>query len=152
MAALAARAGRVAGGGGAVPSRRLVGRLPGVALAVIALAGVTATGVLQVMQASRAASSGYEIGRLEDQRARLNAEIRLLEVEVASMSHSDRVRQQATDRLAMVPPDRSVRVSIGVPAPRGVPLPGRYVQDVEVVGPLQRPWWAKLLESLPVVH
>ncbi len=151
MAAAAVRAGRPAGGG-AVPARRLLGRLPGVALATLALTVVTATGVLQVMQASRAASSGYEIGRLEDQRDRLNAEIRLLEVEVANMSHSDRVRQQATDRLGMVPPERSLRVAVGVAAPRGMPLPARYAPEVEVLGPMQRPWWAMLLESLPVIH
>jgi cell division protein FtsL len=151
MAAAAVRPGRVPASG-AVPARRLLGKLPGAASAVLALAIVTGTGVLQVMQASSAASAGYEIGRLEQERDRLNAEIRLLEVEVANMSHSDRVLQQATDRLGMVPPTSSVRVAVGVPAPRGIPVPNRFAPPVEVVGPMQRPWWAMLLESLPVVH
>ncbi len=151
MAAAAVRSGRVATGG-AIPSRRLLGRLPGVALATLALTIATGTGVLQVMQASRAASSGYEVGRLEEQRDNLEAEIRLLEVDVANMAHSDRVQQQATDRLGMVPAEKSIRVAVGVAAPRGMPLPSRYAPAVEVVGPLQRPWWAKLLESLPVVR
>jgi cell division protein FtsL len=151
MAAAAARQGRLPAGG-AVPARRLLGKLPGVALSVAALTIVTATGVLQVMQASSAASAGYEIGRLEDERDRLNAEIRLLEVEVANMSHTDRVVQQATERLGMVPPTASVRVAVGVPAPRGMPVPNRFAPPVEVVGPMQRPWWAILLESLPTIR
>ena len=90
--------------------------------------------------------------RLNVQSDRLNAEIRLLEVEVANMAHSDRVYQQATDRLGMVSPTATVRVAVGVTAPEGVPVPSRFTPAVEVVGPLQRPWWAKLLESLPPVR
>lgn len=149
MAAAALRRAPVTG---AVPARRLLGRLPGVALAILALTIVTGTGVLQVMQASEAASAGYDIGRLEQERDRLNAEIRLLEVEVANMAHSDRAYQQATDRLGMVSPTATVRVAVGVTAPEGVPVPSRFTPAVEVVGPLQRPWWAKLLESLPPVR
>ncbi len=149
MAAAAIRRAPVSG---AVPARRLLGRLPGFTLAVLALTLVTATGVLQVMQASQAASAGYDINRLEDERDHLNAEIRLLEVEVANMSHSDRVYQQATERLGMVQPTATVRVAVGVAAPEGVPIPSRFTPPVEVIGPLQRPWWAKLLESLPPVR
>lgn len=149
---MAAAALRRAPARGAVPARRLLGRFPGVALSILALTVVTGTGVLQVMQASEAASAGYAIGRLEDERDHLNAEIRLLEVEVANMAHSDRVYQQATDRLGMVTPTATVRVAVGVTAPEGVPVPSRFTPPVEVVGPLQRPWWAKLLESLPPVR
>ncbi|MSP21629.1 MAG: hypothetical protein EXR66_01160 [Dehalococcoidia bacterium] len=134
---------------GAVPSFGLLRRLPGLMLASLALAAVAGVGLLQVMQSSRAASAGYEIGRLEDRRDELSAQIRLLEVDVANMSHSDRIRQQATTRLGMVPAERTIRVAVGVPAPRVAPLPERYVPPVEVIGPLPRPWWITLLESLP---
>jgi cell division protein FtsL len=148
MAAAIARQGaRLASG--AIPSPRLASRLPGLALGLLALTAVAGVGLLQVMQSSRAASAGYEIGRLEDRRDELNAQIRLLEVEVANMSHSDRIREQATTRLGMVPADRTIRVAVGVPAPRVAPLPERYVPAVQVVGPLPRPWWMTLLESIP---
>ncbi len=149
---MASAALRRAPAAGVIPARRLIGRLPGAALSILALSLVMLTGGLQVMQASQAASAGYEIGRLERERDRLNAEIRLLEVEVANMAHSDRVLQQATERLGMVQPTTSVRVAVGVAAPQGIPIPSRFTPPLEVVGPLQRPWWAKVLESLPPVR
>lgn len=147
MAAATIRAGTRAGSG-AVPSMRLLRRLPGLLLASLALAAVAGVGLLQVLQSSRAASAGYEIRRLEDRRDELNAQIRLLEVEVANMSHSDRIYQQATTRLGMVPVERTMRVAVGVPAPRVAPLPERYVPAIEVIGPLPQPWWIGLLESV----
>ena len=148
MAAVTARSG-VHLGSGAIPALGLLNRLPSVLLASLALATVAGVGLLQVIQSSRAASAGYEIGRLEDRRAELNAQMRILEVEVANMSHSDRIRQQATTRLGMVPADRTITVAVGVPAPRVAPMPERYVPAVQVIGPLPRPWWTTLLESLP---
>jgi cell division protein FtsL len=147
MAAVTVRAGTRAGSG-AVPSMGLLRRLPGLFLASLALAAVAGVGLLQVLQSSRAASAGYEIHRLEDRRDELNAQIRLLEVEVANMSHSDRIQQQATTRLGMVPVERTMKVAVGVPAPRVAPLPERYVPAIEVIGPLPRPWWIGLLESV----
>jgi len=133
---------------GAVPSLGLLQQLPGLLLAALALGAVAGVGLLQVLQSSRAASAGYEIRRLEDQRDDLQAQTRLLEVEVANMAQADRIRQQATTRLGMVPADRTVRVAVGVPAPRVAPLPERYIPAVTVAAPTSPPWWSLLLENL----
>ena len=133
---------------GAVPSLGPLQRLPGLLLASLTLAAVGGVGVLQVLQSSRAASAGYEIRRLEDRRDELRAQTRLLEVEVANMAQADRIRQQATTRLGMVPVERSMRVAVGVPAPRVAPLPERYIPAISLVTPLAPPWWSSLLENL----
>jgi cell division protein FtsL len=148
MAAAAIPAGARAGSG-AVPAVGLLARLPGLLLASLALAAVAGLGLLQVLQSSETASAGYEIRRLEGRRDELNAQIRILEVEVANMSQSARIREQATTRLGMVPAERTARVAVGVPAPRVAPMPERYVPPVEALKPLPRPWWLTLLESLP---
>jgi cell division protein FtsL len=147
MAAVTARsAARTRGG--AVPSLGLLQRLPSLLFAALVLAGVAGIGLLQVLQSSRAASAGYEIRRLEDRRDELQSQTRLLEVEVANMAQSDRIRQQATTRLGMVPAERSMRVAVGVPAPRVAPLPERYIPAFNIVAPLPPPWWNLLLENL----
>ena len=134
--------------GGAVPSLGLLHQLPGLLLAALALGAVAGVGLLQVLQSSRAASAGYEIRRLEDQRDDLRAKTRLLEVEVANMAQADRIRQQATTRLGMVPAEQSMRVAVGVPAPRVAPLPERYIPAVKAIAPTNPPWWSLLLENL----
>jgi hypothetical protein len=112
------------------------------------LAAVAGVGLLQVLQSSRAASAGYEIRRLEDRRDELRSQTRLLEVEVANMAQADRIRQQATTRLGMVPAERSMRVAVGVPAPRVAPLPERYIPAITLAAPPVTPRWSLLLEKL----
>jgi len=124
-------------------------RLPGTLIAGIALLILAAVGLLQVLQTSRAATAGYELRALENERQTLGAQVRLLESEIAQQARADQVRKTAVERLGMVPPQRTVHVSVDTPAPARMPLPERYVVEPQ---PIQAPSlsiWEQLLRKLP---
>ena len=127
-------------------------RLPLMLLAGIILAGVTATGILQVMQTSRTATIGYDLRSLERERGTLGAEIRLLEAEIAQTSRIDEVRAAAIERLGMVEPRETMRIAVTEPAPRLIPLPERFVSVEAPPAPLPLTWWERLISRLPGVN
>ena len=114
--------------------------------ALLALAGV---GSLQVLQSSRTATAGYELRALQAQRAELGANVRLIEAEIAQMADLDEVYAAATERLGMIRPERSLRVTVGVPTPAVIPLPERYVEQAAPLPAEHVPWWERLLGSVP---
>jgi cell division protein FtsL len=118
-------------------------------LAALTLIAVTATGLFQVMQTSRAATIGYELRTLEAQRASLGAEVRLLEVEIARRSRIEQIRVEAVERLGMVMPEETVRIAVTVPAPAVIPMPERYVTAVPEQEPPSAAWWERLLRRVP---
>ncbi|MEZ4503220.1 MAG: hypothetical protein R3C39_11390 [Dehalococcoidia bacterium] len=124
-------------------------RLPTLALSALILGLVAGIGLFQVLQTSEVATAGYEIRALEVERDRLSAEIRLGEAEVAEMARGDRVRQEALERLGMVEPTHTVRVAVGAEAPSVIPLPARYVPQVEEPAPVVQPWWWDWLRRVP---
>ena len=130
-----------------------VPRFPTLLVSALLLAAVGGVGLLQVLQTSRAASMGYELTALERERAQLSAEVRLLEAGIAQAIHVDHIRQEAIARLGMVRPEQTLQVSVSAPAPRVVPLPERYVAEVEPPPALeQRSWWENLLRAAPWVE
>jgi cell division protein FtsL len=125
------------------------GHLPGTLIAGLALLVLAAVGLLQVLQTSRAATAGYELRALEDQRQALSAEVRLLEAEVAQQVRVEQIRKTAIERLGMVPPQQTLHITVDRPAPASMPLPERYVVDPQ---PLKAPSlsiWEQLLRRLP---
>lgn len=123
--------------------------LPGTLIAGVALLIVAAVGLLQVLQTSRAATAGYELRALEDQRQALSAEVRLLESQIAQQVRVEQVRKTAVERLGMVPPEQTLHITVDQPAPASIPLPERYVVDPQ---PLEAPSlsiWEQLLRRLP---
>jgi len=134
---------------GAVP----IPRFPTLLVSALLLAAVGGVGLLQVFQTSRAASMGYELTALERERAQLSAEVRLLEADIAQAIHVDHIRQEATTRLGMVRPEQTLQVHVGAPAPRVVPLPERYVAQVEAPPAVeQQTWWQTLLRNAPWIE
>ena len=126
-------------------------RLPLMFLAAIILAGVAATGILQVMQTSRTATIGYDLRSLERERSTLAAEIRLLEADIARSSRIDEIRAAAIERLGMIEPEETMRIAVTEPAPRLIPLPERFVSVETSPGPLPLTWWERLISRLPGV-
>lgn len=144
MAAIA-RAPEAAAGRGAVHAPRV----PALLLGGLALSVLAAVGLLQVLQTARTAGFGYELRAFERERATLSAEVRLLEAEIAQISRLDNVRNQAIERLGMVPAERTLRIAVSVPAPRVIPLPERYVGVEPAPAPAERTRWERLLGGLP---
>lgn len=110
---------------------------------------IATAGLLQVLQTSQVASTGFELRTLQSERTRLESEIRLLEAGVAERSQLERVRDEAVGRLGMVEPARTLRLTIDEPAPSAVPLPRRYVEPAPVIEEETAPWWEPLLERIP---
>jgi cell division protein FtsL len=110
---------------------------------------VAAVGLLQVLQTSRAATAGYELRALENERQTLSAEVRLLESEIAQQARVDQVRRTAIERLGMVPPEQTVHITVDTPAPASMPLPERYIVDPQPIEPPSLSIWEQLLRKLP---
>lgn len=127
----------------------LAPRVPLFLFGALLLAAAGAVGVFQVLQTSRAASMGYELRSLQQQRAALAAEVRLLEAEIALLAGAGEVRARATAELGMVPPGETMRVSVSVPAPFVVPMPERYVEAVPATVAAGAAWWERLLRGIP---
>lgn len=129
--------------------RRRISRLTLVSVALLLVASV---GIFQVLQTSRVANAGYQLRALETERTELDAEIRLLEAQIAASSNLDHLREEATGRLGMVPAGDVIRVRVSTPAPSTVPLPRRYVHLPEREPPTPRAWWEHVFESIPGLH
>lgn len=121
----------------------------GTLLAGIALLVLAGVGLLQVLQTSRAATAGYELRSLEDERQTLSAEVRLLESEIAQQTRVEQVRRTAIDRLGMVPPQQTVHIAVGVTAPASMPLPQRYVVAPQRIDTPPLSIWERFLRRLP---
>lgn len=106
-------------------------------------------GLMQVLQTSQVATTGFEMRTLQTERTTLEAEIRLLEASIAEQSQLERVRDEATTRLGMVEPATTLRVSVDERSPAVVPLPRRYVEPVEATEVAEAAWWEPLIERLP---
>ncbi len=118
-------------------------------LAGLALLTVAGVGIFQVLQTSNVASTGYEVRRLEGERANLDADIRLLEAQLASSANLEYLRKASTERLGMAPAQDRLRIAVDTPAPDVVPLPRRYVPEVESRPAPQRSWWDSVIDALP---
>ena len=140
----------------ALPNRlaRPLGRLPlGRAVVPLALALVVAGALLQVNQFSRAASTGYQINGLSQQRAAKQAENHAIEAEVARLSSLARIDIEARVRLGMVPAERRLSISVNQAAPARETLPTRFLPQSKPVAPAaaptHEPFWKRLLRLLP---
>lgn len=124
-------------------------RISGTMIVALALLAVASAGIFQVLQSSRVAEVGYALRALEEERTSLDANIRLLEARIAQSSNLVHLRQQAVDRLGMVPAEDTLRITVDVPAPQVVPLPRRYVQIPEREAVPEPAWWEEFIGSIP---
>lgn len=115
----------------------------------LALSAVAVLGLLQVLQTSHVATAGFELRTLQAERSTLQSEIRLLEAGVAERSQLELIRTEAVDRLGMVEPAQTLHVTIDEPAPNGISLPRRYVDEPPLIESEPVSWWIPLLERIP---
>lgn len=129
--------------------RRRISRLT---LASFALLAVGVVGLVQVLQTTQVAATGYEMRALERDAQNLDADIRLLEAQIATSSNLDQLQKDATGRLGMVRPQQQVRVAEDMPAPAIIPLPRRYMPVFERQEPPGVAWWEHVLGVIPGMH
>jgi hypothetical protein len=118
-------------------------------LAGVVLLTVAGFGLLQVLQTSQVASTGYELRTLQATRAQLEAENRLLEARIAERSQLDLLRSAAVNDLGMVDPEGSLSISVPVAAPDAVPLPRRYVDEQPPLEASEPSLWERIVDRLP---
>lgn len=90
--------------------------------AVVALS-ITVVGLLYLVQTAQVASLGYELTRLERERAAVAIENQQLTYAVANYESLPRVEQLATGPLAMEPIDDYRFLIVPLPAHDELPLP-----------------------------
>ena len=129
--------------------RERLSRLTVISAALLLLGTV---GLVQVLQTTQIAATGYEVRALELERTHLDADIRLLEAQIATSSNLEQIRGEATKRLGMVPAQRSVRVTVDTPAPALIPLPRRYIPTQAEAGPPGARWWERVQGKIPGLH
>ncbi len=124
-------------------------RVPLLLLGGVTLIAVTVIGLFQVLQTSHAATMGYDLRALEQERTALAAELRLIEADIARVSRLEQIREEAVERLGMVVPEETLRIAVDVPKPRVIPMPERYVAAGTPVDAPSIAWWEGLLRRLP---
>ena len=118
---------------------------------VAAAALVAGAALLPVVQSSSATTAGYEIRRLERQRADLQAAIYNAQTEIAELGSLDRIDREARGRLGMVPAQQVVVVRVAEPAPSGWHVPARFLPPEDRAQPAKpKRGLLALLEKLSI--
>jgi len=100
------------------------GRMP--AWAWLAVFGLCIAATLPVIRVSSVTESGTELRILEAERERLRSEIRSLAAHIGQLGSLARVKQQAEERLNMVPARPTIVLEVQQPPPARV-LPSRFL-------------------------
>jgi cell division protein FtsL len=95
--------------------------------AVVALA-ITVIGLLYLIQTAHVASLGYEVTRLERERAAAALENQQLTYTVASYESLPRIEQVAVETLYMQPVDGHIFLVVPLPSWEELPLPAPVSQ------------------------
>jgi cell division protein FtsL len=115
-----------------LPNRpRYTGRMP--AWAWLAIFGLCIAAALPVIRTSSVTESGTELRALEAERERLNSEIRSLAAHVGQLGSLARVKQQAEERLNMVPARPTVSLEVTQPPPART-MPARFLPPAQRTG------------------
>lgn len=152
MAAINHPIGTTAGRAG-LTLRAPFGRVNGWVVAAVLLAAASAA--LPVLQSSSATSRGFDVQSLNAERARLQAEISVIETDVARLTSLARIERRAKE-IGLVPAnDLGVDiyyVTVEEPGPAPAKIPAEYLPGplVEHEGPA--PWWQSLLDWLPLLN
>jgi cell division protein FtsL len=105
--------------------RRTPTALPVVLTAAVVIIGITA--MLPLVQSSGATSTAGHIEQLQQDKAGLQARLRELEVEVATLGSLSRVESEAINRLGMEKPKDIHYIPIEMSPPEERKLPGRFL-------------------------
>ena len=103
---------------------RYTGRMP--AWAWLAIFGLCIAAALPVIRTSSVTESGSELRALEAERERLHSEIRAMAAHLGQLGSLARVKQQAVERLNMVPARPTVVLETNQPPPART-LPARFL-------------------------
>ncbi|MCL5264191.1 MAG: hypothetical protein M1343_03185 [Chloroflexi bacterium] len=89
-------------------------RIPMIFIVALGVAGLVS--LLYLAQTSTVATVGYDIKRLEDQRARWQMKNAQSRVKIAELQSIDRIERDAKSRLNMAPPTKIIFVPVELSA------------------------------------
>ena len=119
---------------------------------LFAVAGVLAVAVAaaQVNQFSRVTSAGYELDRLNQERAAKQADNHEIEADVARLSSLARVDFEARQRLKLVPAATRLYLTVDHAVPDRQTVPTRFLApERSAPAPSSAPLWKRVLRHLP---
>lgn len=132
-------------------SRSLLGRIPRhrtlSALLNTSAAIVGMTSLLLLVQISGVAAMAYEVQRLEDLRTYWQESNYRAEAEVARLQSLNRIEEEATTRLKMVPAKEPIPVLAARPLPARTPPPEATRGAVPKI-PNVETWWQTLVDLM----
>jgi cell division protein FtsL len=99
--------------------------IPVVLTLAVVIIGITA--MLPLLQSSGATSTAGNIRQLQQEKAGLQARLRELEVDVATLGSLSRVEAEAINRLGMEKPKEVHYIPIDLAPPEERKLPGRFL-------------------------
>jgi hypothetical protein len=102
-------------------------------------------GTLPVVQSSIATTRGFDTERIQAEQTALRNDIRLIENDIATVTNPARVLRRAQDLGFQVQLDPAYHVSVDVPGPDPVRLPGEYLPAPLPHSEGPAPWWQSLL-------
>ena len=119
---------------------------------LFAVAGVLAVAVAaaQVNQFSRVTSAGYELDRLNQERAAKQAQNHEIEADVARLSSLGRVDIEARQRLKPVPAATRLYLTVNHAVPDRQTVPTRFLGPQRLApAPSSASLWKRVLRHLP---
>lgn len=130
-------------------NERTRGRISAV-LVVTAIVVAGIAGAVPLVQNSGATATGYDLRDLERTRDDWQARVHSLEADVAALGSLDRIEREATERIGMVVPDRTIFIETDVSGPAEVRAPSHLVPRSSRVGEEHdgSSWWERLLDAL----
>jgi cell division protein FtsL len=134
---------------GALPGAARASTLPIVLIIAAMIVGLTA--MLPLVQSSGATSIAGSVQRLQEDKAALQARLRELETEVATLGSLGRIQQEAKVRLEMEQPKDVRYIRVDLPPPADRRLPSRFLppQQEPVPANDDSSLWEKLFGWLP---
>ena len=120
-----------------------------------AIAALIVVALFQVRQLSNVTTTGYELNRLNNERAQKQAENHALEAEVAKLSSLGNVAWKARVNLHMVPAQHTLYIDVNQPVPANVSLPTRFLAEVRGTDAStppandNEPFWKRVLRLAP---
>jgi cell division protein FtsL len=122
--------------------------LPVLLTAAVVVIGLTA--MLPLIQSSGATSTAGKIDQLEQEKTDLQARLRELELDVATMGSLGRIESEATTRLGMEKPKSVEYLAIDMPPPEQRRLPSRFLEEEPQAPPAEESsLWDDLFGWLP---
>jgi hypothetical protein len=115
-------------------------------VAGIVLLGLTA--MLPVLQKSMVTSRGFELQQHEADLARVNAEVHLLEQQVAGLMSQERIERRA-GQIGLFPGQGAIYVQVSEPGPEPAKVPAELLAPATEEPQGSDPWWKPLVRWVP---